>query len=458
MPIGTFADFASCEAHFAKDPDVDDPAALCAYIESRSKEDDIEDGSKIIYGLDVQWMSLVDNPAVLDSTFIKSKDVRGRQMKAKSVNVGYYLRTKSFLGDMNEANYVVVAPALIPDTVDGNGEAVSKEEIYKAMLKFMEYQKVDSQHDFQDGKGEVVMNWILPKDETFELVNGGAKSLPEGTWMVGIKIKDPKEWDLIKSGQRKGFSIAGYWSAVPVKKAAKASVDNMNASELKIALETAILNLVKDYEKNTGTAVDNVRVDRGDWPGTMTYDDYVKTPIKGIYANAIIKSRTNSEPEKQPQEVKSMDENDKKELKALLEEQSKSMDASMKAQNEANVKAFADAIAANSKAMTDALAPIGVGLKTILEKMQGGQPQSDGAAPEGTKGDDKPEDEEDEKMDGEEEDEEEKSIEEKQLKERPILRRTSGAKQASGDKGQPKAKSMADIARDYKPSLTVKEE
>jgi len=222
MPCGPFPDYQSCTLHFAQDPDVDDPEEMCRYIEERSKEDDIMDGDKIIYGLDVQYMSLVDNPAVGDSVWLKSKklklkDRNDRQMKSKALHAGtgrgYFIKS-----ELDDDNYVVKAVALIPDKVDGNGEALSEAEIYKAMLKFMDYQKVDSQHDFIEGKGTVVMNWILDREEQFELKNGGSATYPKGTWMVGIKVNDPKEWDKIKSGERTGFSIAGYWSAIEVKK------------------------------------------------------------------------------------------------------------------------------------------------------------------------------------------------------------------------------------------------
>jgi len=222
MPCGPFQNREACSIHFAQDPDVDDPEAMCQYIEDRSKEDDIMDGDKIIYGLDVQYMSLVDNPAVGDSVWLKSKNLKrkdrnDRQMKCKALdsgtNRGYFIKSQ-----LDDDNYVVKAVALIPDKVDGNGEALSEVEIYKAMLKFMDDQKVDSQHDFIEGKGTVVMNWILDREEQFELKNGGTATYPKGTWMVGIKVNDPKEWDKIKSGERTGFSIAGYWSAIEVKK------------------------------------------------------------------------------------------------------------------------------------------------------------------------------------------------------------------------------------------------
>jgi len=231
MPIGEFPDFATCEAHFAKDPHVENPAALCAYIEDRSKDDSVQDGNKVIYGLDVEFMSYVDTPAV-DSMFLKAKsrddvrtfdtkDLHGRMMKSKASNSdtgqGMFIKC-----ELDEKNYIVKGVALIPDVVDGNGEAVSREEIYKASIKFMESRKVDSQHDFEEGKGDVVFNWVLDKATDFDLMHGGTKTYPAGTWLVGTKVRDPKEWDLIKSGKRKGFSIAGYWSAVPISKSKSA--------------------------------------------------------------------------------------------------------------------------------------------------------------------------------------------------------------------------------------------
>jgi len=33
--------------------------------------------------------------------------------------------------------------------------------------------------------------------------------LPDGTWVVGVKVLNPEVWADIKTGKRKGFSVEG---------------------------------------------------------------------------------------------------------------------------------------------------------------------------------------------------------------------------------------------------------
>ena len=387
MPVGPFPNFESCSLHFAQDPDVDDPEEMCRYIENRSKEDDIMDGDKIIYGLDVQYMSLVDNPAVGDSIWLKSKklqrkDRNDRQMKCKALdsgtNRGYFIKSQ-----LDDDNYVVKAVALIPDKVDGNGEALSEAEIYKAMLKFMDYQNVDSQHDFIEGKGKVVMNWILDKEEQFELKNGGTATYPKGTWLVGVKVNDPKEWDKIKSGERTGFSIAGYWSAIEVKKVPS------KADHTETLPETKETDNSPDSENQELTKETEVN------------------PMEKEEIQNIIRSELESFKKVQAEEASQKEAHAKEEkLSSELAEARKEIEE----------------------------------LKKALESKEEEQ-----KAEEDTE-EDKPDEEKEEKADGEDDEEEadgpeeeEKSFEEKQLESRGVLHRTTpgapGKKEKSGNMG-----------------------
>ena len=184
-------------------------------MEQEEKDGKIRDGDKVIWGAEVEFMSLVSTPAVTDSEFLqlksKAKDPDKIMVKGRIP----LLRRKS---QDNPDDRIVYAPALIPDKADGNHEAISKEEIKKAAIKYMEhYRKVDNEHTFMDGDGVPIFSWVLQKDEVFTKLDGNEKMYPEGTWMMGIKVMSDKVWDMIKSGERTGFSIAGSWKVLEIK-------------------------------------------------------------------------------------------------------------------------------------------------------------------------------------------------------------------------------------------------
>ena len=215
IPLGPFKDFSDCVRHFEDDPDISDPEAFCSWMEEEEKEGKIKGGDKVIWGAEVEFMSLVSTPAVMDSEFLQIKERSKNPDKVMVKGLIPLLRRKS-QGDMNDR--MVYAPALIPDKADGNHEAISKDEIKKAAIKYMEYyRKVDNEHSFMDGDGIPIFSWILQKDEALKTVTGEEKMYPEGTWMMGIKVTSDKVWDMIKSGERTGFSIAGSWKVLEIK-------------------------------------------------------------------------------------------------------------------------------------------------------------------------------------------------------------------------------------------------
>jgi hypothetical protein len=108
---------------------------------------------------------------------------------------------------VDESEHFVLAPFLVPDEEDKQGDIVTAEEIEKAAHKFMEdYQNIGLMH--QD---------ILPKDQASLVecyiargdweVNGHL--IKKGTALLGIKIHSPRLWEDIKKGIYTGFSIRG---------------------------------------------------------------------------------------------------------------------------------------------------------------------------------------------------------------------------------------------------------
>ena len=111
------------------------------------------------------------------------------------------------LDDEKQIAYGVV---LEPDTVDAQGDRITKEEIEKACYWFMEHsQKFREMHKGGKIDARVVENYLAPQDLTFN-INGKTEKVREGSWIMGVKVYDPETWHKCKSGEYTGFSIGGY--------------------------------------------------------------------------------------------------------------------------------------------------------------------------------------------------------------------------------------------------------
>ncbi|MFO6495020.1 MULTISPECIES: XkdF-like putative serine protease domain-containing protein [Bacillus] len=91
-----------------------------------------------------------------------------------------------------------------PNVIDAHQDFMTAEEIQKAAHGFLkDARKIDKDHNFQGGVGEVVESYIAPAD--FE-VNG--ETIAKGSWVLVTKACD-EVWEQIKKGEITGYSMAG---------------------------------------------------------------------------------------------------------------------------------------------------------------------------------------------------------------------------------------------------------
>lgn len=98
-----------------------------------------------------------------------------------------------------------------PDTIDLQGDRLSKSEIRKACHKFMiESRKIAKEHNGQID-ADIVENTIVPADYK---CNG--QVVKAHSWVMAVKIHDPEVWQAVKKGEITGFSIAGQGERTPI--------------------------------------------------------------------------------------------------------------------------------------------------------------------------------------------------------------------------------------------------
>jgi len=141
----------------------------------------------------------------------------------------------------NDEKRIVAGPLMIPNQFimrkDDNGEPYyvyfSKETIRDIQRRFSEqnnYNKTDLAHN-GDVINENVMieQWIIESRQYDKSRYYGYDNLPLGTWFGVYKINNEETWRKIKSGELKGFSVAGDFidKAKPVKEESSSKLEQI---------------------------------------------------------------------------------------------------------------------------------------------------------------------------------------------------------------------------------------
>ena len=109
---------------------------------------------------------------------------------------------------------LVYSAVAIPGEPDYDGEILTESEIQYAAHKFMsDYRIIDPEHVCALTKecinvGTPVESTILKRPMTVKSIHGGNDmTLPKGSWILGIEITDPNEWNRIVTGEATGLSL-----------------------------------------------------------------------------------------------------------------------------------------------------------------------------------------------------------------------------------------------------------
>lgn len=120
----------------------------------------------------------------------------------KSVAKSFYCR----IVKADEHGFVL-APALVPNEPDHQGDVIDAATIEAAAHEFMENsQRPGFMHRRMLGPDDVVLveSYVLRKAERI-----GQTDLPAGTWIVGLRIYNEQIREMVRSGKLTGVSIGG---------------------------------------------------------------------------------------------------------------------------------------------------------------------------------------------------------------------------------------------------------
>ena len=161
----------------------------------------IIDEENEVSGIDA--ISIVDDPAIQeDFIMLSSQEVK--------------------LAEVDQEKKILMGPALIPNKKiyrrSGEDEYFiyfSKDTVRKASELFLTKGNQNNATLEHDGKLDglsVVESWIID-DTNQDKSRKYGFDLPDGTWMVSMKVYDDDVWsDYVKTGKVKGFSIEGHFA------------------------------------------------------------------------------------------------------------------------------------------------------------------------------------------------------------------------------------------------------
>jgi cell division septation protein DedD len=237
-------------------------------------------------------ISLVEEPAIESDFVALSKE------DEEKVQV---------LLESNE-KHMVYGAALIPekDIYRNNGEQeyyinFSKESIEKMSQEFMkEYRQFEVKTDHDEIANEVcvVESWLV-SDAYKDKSNALGINVPEGTWMIGMKVNNIETWDRIKAGELKGFSVE---SVVSLEEFSKQNVNNMEI-EANEMFWTKLVNVLKEtFSKKDETVEEPTEIEPTniDLEGQTPAPEPEPTPEPAPEPEPVVEPEPQPAPEPEP--------------------------------------------------------------------------------------------------------------------------------------------------------------
>jgi hypothetical protein len=145
--------------------------------------------------IDVSFISLVDKGANRKRLIFKNCEGAASAIE-KTLPIKKY----------DDEQKMVFCIVYSPDEIDTQGDYAPADVIKEAAYNFMRSARtnnVDKQHDFVPDEGFVAESWLVKENDSV------FPEEPLGSWAVGIKVENDETWQLIKSGEITGLSLAG---------------------------------------------------------------------------------------------------------------------------------------------------------------------------------------------------------------------------------------------------------
>jgi 2'-5' RNA ligase len=110
------------------------------------------------------------------------------------------------IDSMKQIAYGVV---LEPETVDLQGDRITEDEIEKTAHDYLENSRKAKERHRNEIDAFPVESYIAPQDLHWYGGPFGDQVVKKGSWVVGMKYRDPDVWRKVETGEYTGFSVGG---------------------------------------------------------------------------------------------------------------------------------------------------------------------------------------------------------------------------------------------------------
>lgn len=208
-------------------------------------------------------ISMVESPAIESDFVALSKEAEKRMFLA------------------SDERHMCYGAALIPDKdiYRNNGEqefyiSFTRESIEKMSQDFMKnYRQNEVTLDHEEMANDITIteSWLV-EDPYKDKANALGINVPQGTWMIGMKVNQIDVWERVKSGELKGFSVE---SMISLEDFTKQNSNNMNIETNEMFWDK-LKNILKDtFSKKAESDVEPIDMeDLSGQSGFTSVEDY----------------------------------------------------------------------------------------------------------------------------------------------------------------------------------------
>jgi hypothetical protein len=142
---------------------------------------------------------------------VKDKLQRKKTKRSGAVKISFEIIERQ------EDKQLVTGIVMDPVNVDAFGNSIPDPELIERIaFGFMaKFQDIGTDHASKRGDPELVVVESFVARGEWKIGNA---TVPEGAWVLTVRVMDEKTWERVKRGELNGFSLEGVFVRVPIKK------------------------------------------------------------------------------------------------------------------------------------------------------------------------------------------------------------------------------------------------
>lgn len=109
----------------------------------------------------------------------------------------------------NDEKQIVYGVVLEPNTIDAQEDFMEPQDIEASAHEYLAKSRIVGSGHTDPIEAHPVESFIAPQDFEMQGQNG-PQVVKKGSWVLGVKVVDPDEWEKVKSGEYTGFSVGGF--------------------------------------------------------------------------------------------------------------------------------------------------------------------------------------------------------------------------------------------------------